>query len=194
MEKNILCLSKFDFFKLFFSKSYTYMEIKYAKNKIKNELIKKDFKQWNKDSIILLVSIFQYNQCKELFTINLMLLDDYIKWYCKYENFELLDQYNIDILVNLQKLIKDDLYHNENYNYEIYLNQIEKIPVQQKKDDNDNFYGFGMVFIIMIALFIFHYMCSFSKIEIKKHDPIDFNPLGNNQLMQLLFEKIATFV
>ena len=57
------------------------MEIEYHKKKIKKELLDLDFSAWTKESIITLVSVFQYSQCKELYTISLMVLDDYLKWY-----------------------------------------------------------------------------------------------------------------
>ncbi len=174
------------------------MEIEYSKKKIRDELLNKEFDEWNKDSIITLISIFQYSQCKELYTISLMLLDDYIKWYNNTK--ELLDQYPVKKLIDLQKLIKDDLYHNEHYNYESYLNEEVNIKNEYKEEYSCyNDYGlyslFIGIFLVMYLIFSNLSYCFVNKrVEIVRNDhelklPLP-EDLMSNPLIKLLLQKV----
>ena len=58
------------------------MEREYIQKKIKSELISTDFKNWNKESIHLLVYVFEFDFLSDLYNLNLLLLKDYIDW-CK---------------------------------------------------------------------------------------------------------------
>ena len=107
-------------FNIIFYKSYKYMELKYIKSKIKKELLKKKFKNWNKDTIIFLIYIFNNLKYSEFYEVNLLLLDDYIKWYQK--NNTLNDMYTLDKLIKLYCLIKEDLYYEKTNDYTYFLN------------------------------------------------------------------------
>ena len=135
------------------------MEIEYSKKKIVNELLNKEFDEWTKDSIITLISIFQYSQCKELYTINLILLDDYIKWYERCKDNLLLNQYPLKKLTDLQKLIKDDLYHNEHYNYESYLN--EEVNIKNDYKEEYSYYNDYSFYTLFMGIFLVIYHAVF---------------------------------
>lgn len=107
-------------FNIIFYKSYKYMELEYIKNKIKKELLKKKFKNWDKDTIIFLIYVFNNLKYSEFYEVNLLLLDDYIKWYQK--NNTLNDMYTIDKLIKLYCLIKEDLYYEKTNDYIYFLN------------------------------------------------------------------------
>jgi hypothetical protein len=96
------------------------MELEYIKNKIKKELLKKKFKNWDKDTIIFLIYVFNNLKYSEFYEVNLLLLDDYIKWYQK--NNTLNDMYTIDKLIKLYCLIKEDLYYEKTNDYIYFLN------------------------------------------------------------------------
>jgi hypothetical protein len=84
------------------------MEKEYLEKKIKSELVNKDFKEWCKESIEFLVSVFQFESCNSFFTINLLLLKDYISWSKKNNNDdkeEKNDIYDLETLTNLYKTI-----------------------------------------------------------------------------------------
>lgn len=176
------------------------MEIEYSKKKIKNQLLNKEFNKWNKDSIITLTSIFQYSQCEELYTINLMLLDDYIKWYETCKDALLLNQYSLKKLIDLQKLIKDDLYHNEHYNYESYLNEEVNIKNDYKEEysliNDYSFYTLFMGIFLVMYLIFSNLSCCFSnkRVEIQRSDhelklPLP-EDLMSNPLIKLLLQKV----
>jgi hypothetical protein len=105
----------------------------YIDKKIKTELVEKDFHKWNKESIIFLVSIFEYKKLNSFYDFNLILLNDYIKWYKNYLNNDTknnIDMYNLESLINLYSLIKHDIRNEQNYNYEDILDENiqENIP------------------------------------------------------------------
>jgi len=183
------------------------MEIAYLENKIKNELLNKEFKDWNKESIVTLVSVFQYCQCKQLYTINLILLDDYIKWIKKNTESNITNQYSLEKLVELQKLINSDLYNNQNYNYEYYLEHEESLEKNEKiekieKEDVCPIYNNCSFYTLFIGLFLVMYLIfsnlsfcfSSRKVEIARHDnelklPLPEDLMGN-PLIKLLLQKI----
>jgi len=93
---------------------------------IKKELINKEFKNWNKSSINFLISIFEFEKYNHLYNINLMLLDNYIKWYKKEyngENNEIM--YKIENLEYIYCLINNEMYYNIKDNYIKILTKIE---------------------------------------------------------------------
>jgi hypothetical protein len=184
------------------------MEIEYHKKKIKNELLDLDFSAWTKESIITLVSVFQYSQCKELYTISLMILDDYLKWYKNNKDYYSSKQYSLEKLIDLQKLIKDDLFHNQHYNYESYLDEELKMknPMENSNKDYNyeeyslyNDYGFYTLFIgIFLVMYIIFgnlsWCFSSRKVEIAKSDnelklPLP-EDLVSNPLIKLLLQKV----
>jgi len=97
------------------------MEEEYIEKKIKDQLINKEFKLWDKESIDFLLSIFEYEKYNMFYNINLMLLDDYIKWYTKNIN-ETSNNYSLENLKYIFCLINTNIYNNVHYNYIKTLN------------------------------------------------------------------------
>lgn len=110
------------------------MEKEYLEKKIKNDLINKDFKDWCKESVDLLVSIFQFEKCNSFFTINLLLLKDYISW-IKKNNIETNENvYTVDTLTKLYNTISQNIQNNKYTNYDEILNGI---PSSESLEEND---------------------------------------------------------
>ena len=97
---------------------------KYIKKRINKELIKKKFEEWNKDTILFLTFIYKNRTYTKFYDINLLLLEDYIKWYKK--NGTIQDMYSFDKLTGLYLYIKEDLFYSKNNDYSYFLNN-EKI-------------------------------------------------------------------
>ena len=94
------------------------MEEKYIQKRIKRELLKKDFNEWNKESIQFLVSVYKYDKYKKFYESNLLLLDNFIKWYKKNK---IIDMFSLDKLIQLSCIIKEDLLYEKNYDYNFVL-------------------------------------------------------------------------
>ena len=132
----------------------------YIEKKIKTELLEKDFIKWNKDSIIFLVSIFEYKKLNSFYDFNLILLNDYIKWYKNYLNTnndtkkdtnndtnndtkdDKIDMYKLELLTNIYSLIKDDIKNQQNYNYEDILNENTKVNNIPNNNSNLNLFEY----------------------------------------------------
>jgi hypothetical protein len=99
------------------------MEREYLEKKIKSELINKEFKEWCKESIEFLVSIFQFESCHSFFTVNLLLLKNYISWLKKNNNFEDNEIYDLETLNSLYKTIKKNIEKNKYISYDPLLNK-----------------------------------------------------------------------
>ena len=131
------------------------MEKKYIKKRIKKELIKKNFSEWNKESIQLLTHVYKYNEYNNFYESNLLLLDNYIRWYKK-SNKKPTDMYALDKLICLSCLIKEDLFYEKNYDYNSVLysnvNSVNNLFFKDIYDffSNDTFYSFGFGLIIAI--------------------------------------------
>jgi len=97
------------------------MEKEYLEKKIKNDLLNKDFKDWCKESIDLLASIFQFEKCNSFFTINLLLLKDYISWIKKNNIEENENIYTLDTLTKLYNTITQNIQNNKYISYEEIL-------------------------------------------------------------------------
>lgn len=174
------------------------MEVEYIQNKIKNELVNKDFEDWTKDSINFLASIFEFPKYKALYDVNIILLNDYIKWYKKINNTN-KEMYSLNILTMLYCLINRDLYHNENHNYNNTLNNSKDIVFSLtdmlQNILNTNFFSFSSGIFLTILYVIIKYILSFfsfEKREEKRHIfelkiPIPEN-LINNPLIKMFLE------
>jgi hypothetical protein len=86
------------------------MEIEYIEKKIRDNLINKDFEEWNKESIDFLLSIFS-NNYQSFYKINLLLLEDYIRWYSR-KNIE-IDNYSLEDIQFQYNLINKKLDEDE---------------------------------------------------------------------------------
>lgn len=148
------------------------IEIEYIEKKIRDQLINKNFKLWDKESINFLISIFDKDY-KSLYNINLILLNDYIDWYLKNikNNYNM---YSIDNLEYIYNLIKENTINNIK-NKDTYLNILENLDKEKNEkninelnccfiyDTIDNFknyinidifnFLFTIIFIIFIILF-----------------------------------------
>jgi hypothetical protein len=112
------------------------MEIKYLEKKIKKNLIKKKFKNWNKESINFLASIYNSSKYHELYDLNLILLDDYISWYKKNNN--VTEQYSLEKLIDLYCLINTNIYKNIYIDYKDFLmNKIDN-NTENRTDNSTN--------------------------------------------------------
>ena len=171
--------------------------IENIKHSIKKNLIDKDFIKWNKESINLLVSIFEYNEYKELYNSNLELLDKYIIWMKdnNFDKFEFKNRYSYDILVELYTLIKRDLYYDIKYNYIKQLNNFEQYSnkninsfeqysnknINSFEQNSNNLYIYdyilfiifviGLIIIIIIRLIYYYYKNNNNIYQIQKPDP-----------------------
>ena len=184
------------------------IETEYIEKKIRDQLINKNFKLWNKESINFLISIFDKDY-KSLYNINLILLNDYIDWYLKnINNYDKM--YSIDNLEYIYNLIKENTTNNIK-NKDTYLNILENLD-REKNEKNindldccfiyntiDNFknyinidifnFLFTTIFIIFIILFRY-LIILFTKNKEKKYI-LEFNipisdKLINNPITKLL--------
>ena len=138
------------------------MELEYLEKKIKKNLVKKNFRKWNKKSIHFLVSIYENEKYKEFYDFNLILLDDYIIWYKK--NSYINDQYSLDKLIDLYCLISNNVYKNIYTNYIPFLEDRELT----KKDSFWDIYFFAIFAIILLIIKCFSNLLLNKKIEEKK--------------------------
>jgi hypothetical protein len=90
------------------------MEIEYIEKKIRDNLINKDFEEWNRESIDFLLSIYS-NQYQSFYKINLLLLEDYIRWYSKNKDKE-IDNYSLENIQFQYNLINKKLDEDEGGN------------------------------------------------------------------------------
>ena len=98
------------------------MEIEYIYKKIKDNLINIEFKNWTKESIHFLVSIFEFKKYDSLYDLNLLLLNDYINWQKKSDistrnRKKNNNIYNLDKLMNIYCIINENIYYGEYCNY-----------------------------------------------------------------------------
>ena len=180
------------------------IEIEYIEKKIKKELIDNDFNNWNKESILFLSSIFEFKKYNKLYDLNLILLNDYIKWYEKNTEQKIESMYNIELLKKLYILIKEDILYNEHYNYENFLNENKIENISNNKNYytifdyfySNNYCGLSMGLMMTIIYIILKYIIALfynKKKEEKRHIfelkiPIPDN-LINNSLIKLFLDK-----
>jgi hypothetical protein len=166
------------------------MENEYIEKKIKDQLVNKDFELWDKESIDFLISIFEHEKYNTFYDINLLLFDDYIKWYTnkinENESLEnkVINNYPLENLKYVYHLINIDIYNNIHYNYVKILNNINNtnnndINIYDTFNLNNlftyiismltdtNFCGISFTLIITILYVIFNYIISLFKFEKK---------------------------
>jgi len=155
------------------------------KDEIQTKLIDTDFEQWDKYSIIFLVSIFQYNQYEELYEGNLNLLKRYIDWARNNQDKVAgKNMYSYYTLVQIYHIINDDGFYDRKMDYKIDLESIELKYTNKNKYCTEDiglylcgsgfiFIGiFFIVFLIVfsIILFIKNILISVYKKSIIKND------------------------
>jgi len=134
------------------------MEKIYIENRIKSELLDKEFKDWTCETIDFLMNIYDFDQYHPYYNMNLLLLEDYIKYYEENEfneNILLFTErkYSLDKLYKLRDQIKKDL-NISNY-YKNFLNNNIKEKIEYSIFDNIYF-----VFLI-ISMLVFLVIKSF---------------------------------
>lgn len=155
------------------------MEKKYIEDRIKIELLNKEFKDWTYETIDFLVYIYDFDQYQPYYNMNLLLLEDYIKWYQE-NSTELNNQiYSLEKLHQLSTQIKKDL-NVSNY-YKNFLNNNIKEKINNSIFDNIYF-----VFLI-ILMFVFLVIKSFmSNILFKKKE----EPLKKIELNSSILDNV----
>jgi len=196
------------------------MENEYIEKKINDQLLNKDFELWDKESIDFLISIFEHEKYNVFYDVNLLLFDDYIKWYTNKinENEELentiINNYPLDKLKYIYHLINIDIYNNIHYNYVKILNNITNINNNTDIYDtfnlnnlftyiismltDTNFCGISFAIIITVLYAIFNYIISLFKFEKKTEEkkvfeikiPIHSN-LINNPLVNFFLKNLG---
>jgi len=128
------------------------MELEFIEKKVKDELINKPFREWNKESIHFLLRIFESPVYHSFTTINLILLNDYILWKEKNEPIKCMESqyleeemYSLEHLQKIYSIVNENIANQRYYNYVHMLSQFKKTSV------NDN--GFFFSDFIMDNLF-----------------------------------------
>ena len=168
--------------------------------KIKEDLINKEFKDWDKTSINFLISIFEFEKYNNIYNVNLLLLNNYIIWYKKtYNNENKENMYKIENLEYIYCLINNQIYYNLTDDYIKVLNNIEDNPyyfyiLNKIKYIYDVSYK-NIGFVILLLIIIIKYIISFFKnkenndkryiFELKIPIP---NDLINNPLIKYFLE------
>ena len=124
------------------------MNIEDLQEKIKIELKDIDFKNWNKNSIDFLISIFESDKYNSLYNDNLILLNDYIEWY---RNNSVQDMYNFNNINKIYFLIKEDIKVNIRDNYVNLLHNIEN----NKINTYDYYSKYNISYDNMFTILIF---------------------------------------
>jgi hypothetical protein len=182
----------------------------YIEKKINDELIKKDFKLWNKESIDFLLFIFEYKKYNVFHNVNLILLNDYIKWYSE-NMIEDPNIYSLENLKHIYSLIKEDISNNIYYNYVKILNKLNNVSTNDNINNeytlenilkyilnlvkDPNYYVLIFGIIVTILFKIFNYI-NIEKPYEKKNIfefkiPIPDNLINNSLIKLFLGEKFT---
>ena len=146
--------------------------------KIKKDLINKEFKDWDKTSINFLISIFEFEKYNSIYNVNLLLLNDYIRWYKKTYNGENNEKmYKIENLEYIYCLINSQIYYGLTEDYIKILNKIEENPYYYNILDKikyiyDIFYT-NIGFVILFCIIIIKYIITNIYIFLKKEEKIE---------------------
>jgi len=141
-------------------------------SRIKTELIDKEHGLWNKDSIDFLVSMFEHKKYNDLYNSNLVILDNYIKWYKNNSGIETSHKmYKLDHLKHIYCLIHNDMYSDDMH--DDYITRLHELDYTMANSLLFNYDTFGL---IMMSIFMIFVLCKhiFSlfinkKIEEKKY-------------------------
>lgn len=170
------------------------MEEEYIQKKIKDKLINVEFKNWNKESINFLLSIFEFEKYSSLYSVNLMLLDDYILWY-KDNTDSKFNMYELDKLRNIYCVLNEDIYYNVHYNYINIINDTKRLLPFNLSElfkylSECNFFTVSGGIFLTIMFIIFKYMLNFfsQKKEEKKNIYELKIPLPDNLISNTLMK------
>lgn len=160
------------------------MEKKYIQNKLKKELLNKEFKFWNYDTIDFLIYIYDFDEYYLYYNMNLLLLEDYIKWYEENSSEININMYSLEKLCQLRDKIKNDL--NISNCYKNFLNN-KNIKYESIFD---NIY-FMFIFILIIVFIIIKSIISLIYIPKKEqNEPKIFDNINSNSLIKLLLNNL----
>jgi len=131
--------------------------------KIKEDLINKEFKDWDKRSINFLISIFEFEKYNTIYNVNLLLLDNYIKWYKKEKNKEKNEKmYKIENLEYIYILINNKIYYGLTEDYIKILNKIEDnhyyFYILNKIIDLYDFFYTNIGFLVLLIIISIKYI------------------------------------
>jgi len=186
------------------------MDEKKMEKNIKKKLLKKDFKKWDKKSILFLISVYKDEKFNSFYELNILLLDDYIKW--RVINSTDKDMYNLNKLINLYCLIKKDIYCGKTNDYELFLKDDifspDCIPQDYHSSSHKhldknidgpiciihNIYHLIIGFIIMMMYILFQYFYSiiiFKSPQIENNKILELNiPIQEDTLNNQFIKKI----
>lgn len=170
------------------------MEEEYIQKKIKDKLINTEFKNWNKESINFLISIFEFEKYSALYSVNLMLLNDYIDWY-KINTDNNIGMYELDKLMNIYCIINEDIYYNVHYNYVNIINNTKSLLPFNLSElfkylSECNFFTLSGGIFLTVIFIIFKYILNFfsQKREEKKNIYELKIPLPDNLISNTLIK------
>jgi hypothetical protein len=170
------------------------MEEEYIQKKIKDKLINTEFKNWNKESINFLISIFEFEKYSSLYSVNLMLLNDYIDWY-KINKDNNVVMYELDKLMNIYCIINEDIYYNVHYNYVNIINNTKSLLPFNLSElfkylSECNFFTLSGGIFLTVIFIIFKYILNFfsQKREEKKNIYELKIPLPDNLISNTLMK------
>ena len=169
-------------------------DLDYLEKEIKNNLINKDFIDWNKDSIYLLLSVYEHKDAeyKDFQKTNLILLDRYISWYKKVQHKIIInsyEQYGLEDLEYISSLIKyDDI--PQNYNKILY--KMQNTPFYYyildyiKSFIDLGYSDFGFAMLVFYLIIIIKYLSCFFMIYNNKESSLchSYQYSLNQQLKQ----------
>ena len=169
-------------------------DLDYLEKEIKNNLINKDFIDWNKDSIYLLLSVYEHkdSEYKDFQKTNLILLDRYISWYKKVQHKIIInnyEQYALEDLEYISSLIKyDDI--PQNYNKILY--KMQHTPFYYyildyiKSFIDLGYSDFGFAMLVFYLIIIIKYLSCFFMIYNNKESSLchSYQYSLNQQLKQ----------
>ena len=169
-------------------------DLDYLEKEIKNNLINKDFIDWNKDSIYLLLSVYEHKDAeyKDFQKTNLILLDRYISWYKKVQHkitINSYEQYALEDLEYISSLIKyDDI--PQNYNKILY--KMQNTPFYYyildyiKSFIDLGYSDFGFAMLVFYLIIILKYLSCFFMIYNNKESSLcnSYQYSLNQQLKQ----------
>jgi hypothetical protein len=181
------------------------MEIEYIEKKIKDELINKPFREWNKDSIDFLLRVFESSIYYSFTTINLILFKDYISWKEKNTPIQCMESiyldeemYSLEDLKKIYSIINENIANNRYYNYVYMIQQFKKKEV---KGDYlycdiilDNLFAIiaGIIFIIFYFIFkkslLEHYFYKIKKPFLNSIYPSNFESISSPSIFPIFLE------
>jgi hypothetical protein len=128
------------------------MEKRYIENKIKSELLEKKFNDWTFETIDFLIYIYDFDEYYSYYNMNLLLLEDYIKWYEQNSTEINNKMYSLEKLYQLVIEIKKNLNVSNYYKNYLNNNDIKENTNNTNNSIFDNMYF--LFFIVFMSIFL----------------------------------------